>query len=487
MFTKKRLAVGAAGITAAAMLFGGGMAFGSASNPTQDEANSALNTLQLFVQQRPDAAPTTPPPASPTATTPPPTTSVGSSLPQGVTATPGDGTITLHWSAPTNTTGLTGYAYGRDGTDTTGFGAYDSPVQPTTTSQEVLDKLTNGTAYHVYVAAVYADGSTTANRVTLAATPVASAPSASPTTPTATPTNGSTLSGLAWKSGVWAKDTGTAASFAASRGKPLDVVEVFPSRDSFSAMGNTWWNGDNIPPNFVANGGHFVISVPMWPDDHSVSSPGTQAQWTAFFNVVKGIDPGAALRLGWEMNCDCNNWGATSSNATQWEADFNSVAGWAKAVSPAFQIVFNPNAGAKAPDRIDDRVVFAQVKQNVQAYAYDDYDWFPGVGTSDNQNNISGSRYLVAGEAYAAQQGVKFDLPEWGISCNSGANCSAAGNAQGDDPNYIHDVLANLKANASIIGFDSYFDEDADYIRAALYRNPIGPLSGAKYKADLAS
>jgi fibronectin type 3 domain-containing protein len=89
--------------------------------------------------------------------------------PTGVTATPGDGEITLAWTA---STGATSYQVSRN---TTGTGSFTAIATPTTTNY--LDKpVTNGAAYYYVVAA--SNGScSSANSAVASATSVCTPPS----------------------------------------------------------------------------------------------------------------------------------------------------------------------------------------------------------------------------------------------------------------------------------------------------------------------
>jgi fibronectin type 3 domain-containing protein len=107
--------------------------------------------------------------------------------PTGVTATPGDGEITLAWTA---STGATSFQVSRN---TTGTGSFTAIATPTTTNY--LDKpVTNGAAYYYVVAA--SNGScSSANSAVASATPVCTPPSV-PGTITATA--GDTTVTLSW-------------------------------------------------------------------------------------------------------------------------------------------------------------------------------------------------------------------------------------------------------------------------------------------------
>ena len=81
------------------------------------------------------------------------------SVPTGVTATTSGTSATLTWSAPSSTGGsaITGYAYGRDGTDSEGTGPWSGTASVTTRSV-TFNLLQPDTTYHLTVAAKNANG-----------------------------------------------------------------------------------------------------------------------------------------------------------------------------------------------------------------------------------------------------------------------------------------------------------------------------------------
>jgi hypothetical protein len=435
-------------------------------------------------------------------------------LPQNVAVVNGDGTATITWDPPT-TGDPTGYIYGRDGNDTANSGVYVSATLPATARTATLDKLVNGTGYHVYVEAVYADGD---RRVTLDAFPIGTVgptPTATPTasstptatgsptptstatatatgSPTATSTGASTrASGLAWSSGVGPQpQSGARANqFATYRGTPVDNVTLFPPRDSWSSLSNPSNVSNGLPAGFNAARDDLVMSIPMWPGSNNVSSTGTQAQWQTLASMIAGFDANADIRLGWEMNLN-NAWNLNSGNSAQWRADFHQAVLWMHAVAPGLQIVWNPNKGGDQTSGCSagcQRPAFQALKADIDVYAIDSYDSFPADNTSGNRTTHLTS-YLGDALNYAVANGKKFAVPEWGEACNT-SGCQWVGNSGGDNPQYVHDYVgwfvATAATNPAYLAFESYFDEPGDYIRAALDVTPIGPNAAAQYRSDI--
>ncbi|MBL7253240.1 hypothetical protein [Paractinoplanes lichenicola] len=320
------------------------------------------------------------------------------------------------------------------------------------------------------------------------------------TTGTTTPPPASgRASGLPWSSGVGPQEQSRARAdqFAAYRGAAVDNVVLFPPRDNWSTVSDPAWIANGLPTGFNATRDDLVMTVPLWPGSNSVGNTGTQAQWQNLANVIAAKDANAYVRLGWEMNLPSSYWmigdgtkydydgNLIPNNKAQWQASFLQAAQWIKAAQPNLRIVWNPNYGGDQTCTNCARTVFQAVKQYISVYAIDTYDsWNPDIGTAGTAEHLA---RLNDTRDYAAANGKKWAVPEWGLGCNVAPDCQWAGHAGGDNPQYVHDYLTYFKNNASNLAFESYFDEPGPYIRSALSVTPIGPNAPAKYKADIAA
>ena len=329
---------------------------------------------------------------------------------------------------------------------------------------------------------------TTSAPTTSSPTPTTSAPTTSSPTPTTPAPTSTTVpakpyaSGLPWSSGAFTDHKASVANdFAAMRGRALDNISVFPSRESWSEMQNSWFlDSKRIPNDFQ---GDIVVGVPLWPENGSLGS-NDDAQWKKFAQTVAAKDSDAIVRLGWEMNLPGWYFHITKSNQDQWAAKFNKSVEAMHSVAPNLRIAYNPNWG---PDQTsgDSRQVFQKVKHNVDYYGIDMYDeWPPDTSDSAWQQRLNGAGGLQDSLNYAKANGKKFALPEWGVACN-GSGCQWQGHAGGDNPRYVNNTLGFLIQNKAHVAFDSWFNEDGSYIKSNLVPTTTNPKAAAAYKAKL--
>jgi hypothetical protein len=305
------------------------------------------------------------------------------------------------------------------------------------------------------------------------------------------PPSGTYLSGLPWNSGVnpQSQTAERVTQFQNFRAATVDNITLFPPRDNWSTVSDPAWMAAGLPAGFNAAKQDLVMTVPLWPGSNSVGNTGTQAQWQTLANNIKAKDANAYVRLGWEMNLPNWYFNLNSGNRSQWQAAFIQAVQWMKAVAPQLRIVWNPNKGADQTSGCNasnpcSRQVFQAVKSYVDVYGIDSYDSWPPDNTAANRN-VHLNDLLGESLAYAKANGKKFAVPEWGVACNT-SGCQWAGNAGGDNPQYITDYLGFFNSHAADLAFESYFDEPDVYIRSALSVTPIGPNAPAKYKQLIA-
>lgn len=480
---KSPLLVG--GLVAALGLTVGGLSMASAAdqapgvitNPTKQEALDANATVRNYIESTgvtptPTATPTTPAPAD--------------SAPADFKATAGDQKIVLTWAKPSSGT-PTGYVYGRDGVDSTGYGPWSGPTSATSAT---LDKLVNGRAYSVFVEAVYPAGN---KRVAATVTPKApgtptpsvttTSPSPSVTTTTAPPT-GERVSGLTFSSGVWNdQNAAQTARFVAGPhgGRAVDNILVYTSRANMAGQNNpsAWRNA--LPANFNPAKQDLVLAVTTWTGDGAFMNASQAAGIAASMCQVDNTRPIA--RIDWEMNLQdgagVNGAVLTASNYRAWVDRFRAVATAMQAAPCDIQIDFNPNYGTDQTNGCNSgtyawpnnctRRAFQELKGVVDIFGIDTYDSYPPVRADGSGWNarLTGANHMEESRKYALANGKKWSVPEWGVACNVGG-CQWQGNAGGDDPEYMRRMLAYFKQHASDIAYTTYFNEPNPYIDSDL-------------------
>jgi hypothetical protein len=512
---RKRIALAATALVAVVAMGVSAMtADADTATPTRAEALAGVSAARLYVQQHPgdagEAAALGGADALETYITahldPIPTAPATTDYPTSVTAVPAANKITLSWLPPTGGT-PTGYIYGRNGTDSTGTGPWTSTAQAATLRSVVLDKLVNGTAYTVFVEAVYSTGNKRVSRTVTAGVPAS--PTVAPTTTTAAPTTttaaptttiavppttapaSALVSGLAWPSGVWAnQDVAQAARFASivRGGRAIDNYPYHTWRGSIASQNQpTEWR-KSVPANFDQTKQNLVLAMTTWMGDGSYMNA---SQAAAFGTSACSIDTTPIVRLDWEMNLQdgagANGAVLTAANFSAWVARFRTVATGIKSTCPGARIDFNPNHGTDqttgcnsgtyaAPNNCS-RQAYQSLKDVVDIFGIDRYDAWPIVGSSNAgwTSHLNGYNELNESRLYALANGEKWSVPEWGLWTGG-----AGGN---DDPTYITDYITYFAAHAGDIAYEDYFNEPDSYIISDLIDN--NPNGRAAYRAAI--
>lgn len=278
------------------------------------------------------------------------------------------------------------------------------------------------------------------------------------------PQRSARASGLAWHSGVFSHDAAQTTRFAQARGRPVDVLAVFPSRESWEAMLQDWWMSPTAVPEAFT--GTLAVGVPLFPDGGSMSAAASgadDARWEELGRLIASRYPDAWVRPGWEMNIPNWPWAATPENVPEYKAAFRRAAIALKRGGPGLRIVFNPNEGrgASLPDA---RLAYPG-DDVVDVIGIDAYDWYPAYDAGGWQEHKTKDQGWDFWANFARERGKKFAVPEWGVMTGSPES-------GGDNPSYIRSVLEWMGANADIMAFDAYFEETQDYCRCALSQNP---------------
>jgi len=284
------------------------------------------------------------------------------------------------------------------------------------------------------------------------------------------------MSGMYWVSGMYPMNRAAEVSkWEANRGRKVDVVTVFPSRESWDSMQSTWFMDDQrIPAGYK---GTLDVGVPLWPNDGNLATAkagGYNAQWERLARNIAAEYPDAYIRLGWEMNLPGWKAAAWANSAEDWKTAYRQAVTSIRKGGPNLRIAWVVNEGPGQTGTRDARM-FYPGDAYVDYIGMDAYDWDPRYTTDANiayhRDGDYGWNFWLN---FAKQHNKKFVLPEWGIA-------RANPNGGGDNPKYINFVYDWMLKNRDWIQYESYFDETEAYIRSDLFTG-YNPQATAEYK-----
>lgn len=284
-------------------------------------------------------------------------------------------------------------------------------------------------------------------------------------------------SGLPWSDGgFFMHDPAQAEAFAEWRGRPVDNIVAFTTRETWAKQLIDWW-ANTVPSTFDATRDDYILSVPLWTDD---TSAGTDADWTSLAHKIAAVDPDGYVRLGWEMNC-CFS---LATDAATWRTQFARASGLIKAAEPGLKIVFNPNEGVSTNGTLADPSTL-YVEGKVDVVAIDAYDWFPAYTSDANANQhftkTHGWNYWYD---FARSKGLPFALAEYSIYAGSA-------DSGGDNPayfTYVYEWLADkAETEPGSIAFVSVFNDTQTYCLCNVYPTTPNPKAAARYRSIINS
>lgn len=307
-------------------------------------------------------------------------------------------------------------------------------------------------------------------------TPAPTTPAPAPTTPKPSNAAFGKLSGMNWDSGMYPMNrAGEVTKWEQNRGRKVDVITVFPSRESWNNMQSTWFmDSERIPAGYQ---GTLDVGVPLWPDNGNLATAkagGYNAEWEKLARNISAKYPNAYIRLGWEMNLPGWKAAAWANQSEDWKAAYRQAVGAIRKGGPNLRIAWVVNEGPGQTGTADARV-FYPGDQYVDYIGMDAYDWWPGYTTEANiakhRDEAYGWNFWMQ---FARDHGKKFVLPEWGVAPANPAS-------GGDNPKYINFVYSWLEKNRDNIAYESYFQETDGYIRSDLFTG-TSPKATAEYK-----
>jgi hypothetical protein len=259
-------------------------------------------------------------------------------------------------------------------------------------------------------------------------------------------------------------------------GRKLDGVSDFFAADSWPSMLSDadWalgcWQGQPY---------RLSVGVPLIVKGGSLSAAAAGDYDDSFRKlgallVAKGR-ANALVRLGWEFNGGWYPWKA-NGDPVSFKAAFRHVVGVLRATpGQHFAIVWNPslNAGSVAPDDLwpgDDAVDLVGLDVYNQSWRAGDTD--PQTRWQGHLTSNYGLNWLGI---FAARHRKPIVIPEWGTGTRPD------GHGWGDDPLFIHNMAAWMRAHKVV--YQSYWDFTASDFDSTMSAGKF-PQTLAAYKAE---
>jgi len=286
-------------------------------------------------------------------------------------------------------------------------------------------------------------------------------------------------SGLPWASGVYPTDPtpAGAATFAAWRGRQLDVVDAWSARATWTDIDDPVW----LYQQWSGQPYSMAFGVAMLPEHvpgvslQACANGSYNTYWHEFGKVISSYGLGASIiRLGWEFNGNWYVWEA--SNPTTWARCWQQIVISARTTAPKLRWDWDVNRGVSGG--LANPALAYPGNAYVSMIGIDSYDSWPpattGVGWQAQLNGSQGLNYWLA---FAKAHGKLLSVPEWG-------NVYSGTSAGGDDALYVNDMRAFFSSNAGEIAFECNFQGPAPPTRGSYDAGTLVPKAAAAYKAD---
>ncbi len=246
--------------------------------------------------------------------------------------------------------------------------------------------------------------------------------------------------------GLWVNGTSSASQLGVTQQVWSDYV------GGSNSLGQTACDTGYSPPS-IPGGGTLMLGVGAC----------TQAQSESIANtLVAAGQSHAIIRVMWEFNNNLSGWfqnwnQLTLPTAASFISAFDTVAAGFRAVSPNFQIMWNPNGGTGNTNGVSWQSEYPG-KSEVNIIGVDQYD-FSGYAAN-----------IQAAVSFAQAQGLPVAIPEWGLNGS-------------DDPSYVNDVAGIVNNPANDFDVQAYFSY-AGSINSDITQFP---QSEAAFRADFAA
>jgi hypothetical protein len=309
------------------------------------------------------------------------------------------------------------------------------------------------------------------------------APEPAPASPSAAPSPEAT-----WLSGAYIGRGTSSASIAgmgAWRGRPLDVLTVYPDYQTWAGLASSSWIFDQTE----GYRGRLVYSLPLLPIQGSATLADVAAgKYDSVYVKIAGQlrDAGRGdtiVRVGWEANGPWFPWGVDAAHAGDFRAAARRVITVMKAQTPTLTMGFDIACNTVLTGASGRLAALEQLypgDELIDVVGCDHYDNFDARATTreDWRTVLHGDRWpgLQDVADFAHARGKKFAVPEWGLDGTE--------NGVGDNPLFIELMHEFFVANADVLLFEAYFDEPKGYIKSSLWGDggpSLNPRSAQEY------
>ncbi len=282
--------------------------------------------------------------------------------------------------------------------------------------------------------------------------------------------------------------SGMAAFAQQTHTSPTVATVYLPGSNGWANMDGAGGSLNYLSQQYGGGGYTLSIGVPIIPTGSGGAAVGTLAQGaTGAYNssfvtlaqtlVAAGLS-NAYLRLGWEFDGSWMAWAATTPAA---EASFASyfqqiVTAMRSVAGEQFRFVWNPDAAAFTQPGYSVAAAYPG-NSYVNVIGLDAYD--QSWATPQTPTNAWASTdlpALTAAAQFASSNGKPLAFGEWGVAIRSD------GHGMGDDPNFINQMVAWMRANN--VTYESLFDANSGGVNSLLTGGSF-PNSLAAFSADL--
>lgn len=292
-----------------------------------------------------------------------------------------------------------------------------------------------------------------------------------------------------WLSGAFigrGTDLGSIERMGAWRQRPLDLLTVYPDRQTWADMTSSTW----IFSDLAGFPGTLLYGLPLIPEDGSATLADVAAgRYDYVFATLadqmrEGGRGDTVVRVGWEANGPWFVWGVDATRAEEYKQAARRVMQVMSDRTPSLIMSFEvacstPLYGAEG-DRTAALTALYPGDDVTDVIGCDHYDNYAWKATSPEGWQAAlrapDSPGLQDVADFARDRGKRFAVAEWGVDRTS--------NGAEDNPEFIRRMYEFFTDNADVLAYEAYFDEPDPYIGSSIWGDggpSLNPESAAEY------